>query len=142
MNANYFDLYVTLTLPENVNYKNLNEYLSRLINKCLLQDDILKNLHEQKCMKGYVFKGLSPIEQDKVYKAGKKYIFNINIANLDKAIRFRDVLLTSDHVISVIIRQKTFRPIKTLSTISPCIVSIGTTDNHKPIYWTKKNYYK
>lgn len=131
MKNNYFDLYTTITLSEDVAYKNLNEYLSKKINYVLLLDNKLKEIHEKRNIKGYVFSSLHPIEKDKVYKSGKTYIFNIYVVDFDFALRLRDALKQSDYFDSVNMRIKEFKPVDELYSTTPCLTTLKNSR-----YWT------
>ena len=48
MKQSYWDLYIVIELEKDINFKDLNSYLSSLINQSLLEDKKLKNLHEKK----------------------------------------------------------------------------------------------
>ena len=130
----YFDLYVRIKLPEDVQYKDLNSYLTALINRALLNDDELKANHEINKFKGYVFSSLHPIQKDKLYKKDQIYIFNINTLDFYTCNRLKDCLKQVDCIEFVDMRIHEFRVIDEIVTLTPCITSLKDGK-----YWTLKD---
>src|SRR5690554_3864368 len=73
----FFELTTTSYLFKDVAFNEVNEKISQLINKAMLADKELAIKHEVNQFKNYVFDSLYPREQDKIYKAGKIYVFRI-----------------------------------------------------------------
>lgn len=133
----YYDLFVKIKLLENVHYKDLNSFLSNLINNSFLEDSKLKAMHKEKHIKGYVFSSLYPLEKDKLYKRDKEYFFNINSYDFVLLDRMRNCLKSKEFIIDVNMRVKEFKPIESLTSVTPCITSL---ENAR--YWTKNDSLK
>jgi len=130
----YYELIVTSYLLKNIIFNEVNEKLAQLINKSMLYDTELKKKHEENQFKNYVFDSLYPREKDKVYKAGKIYVFRIRSLEEYFITKIRRLLsITSTDYFKVIsgdIKKYEQRHIKELYTVTPALATIG-----KNIYW-------
>jgi CRISPR-associated endoribonuclease Cas6 len=130
----YFELTVTSYLLKDVAFNEVNEKISQLINKVMLADRDLAIKHEENKYKNYVFDSLYPREKDKIYKAGKIYVFRIRSLEEYFITNIKELLseITTDYfkVISSEITQIKQRTIKELYTVTPALATIG-----KNIYW-------
>lgn len=80
----FTELTLTCYLKTNVHFTKANELISRFINKSMLLNQKLLEIHKQTGYKFYCFSSFYPLEKDKIYKAGRIYVFNIR--SLDKKI--------------------------------------------------------
>ena len=130
----YFELTITSYLLKNAAFNDVNEKIAQLINSAMLADRELTIKHEENKYKNYVFDSLYPREKDKIYKAGKIYVFRIRsleeyfITNIKEA--FSKTTTDYFKVISGEIKRYEQRPIKELYTVTPALATIG-----KNIYW-------
>ncbi|WP_027626935.1 hypothetical protein [Clostridium lundense] len=88
----YYELKITLNLKKDLYYDNVTEKLSFMMNKSMLCNEYLKNIHEVNMYKLYVFEGLSPFEKDKVYKCGRYYMTRLRCVDQFMAESFRECL--------------------------------------------------
>ncbi|MBN1214239.1 MAG: CRISPR-associated endoribonuclease Cas6 [Candidatus Lokiarchaeota archaeon] len=137
----YFELTTTVYLLKNVAFNEVNEKIAQLINKAMLSDKELAIKHEVNQFKNYVFDSLYPREQDKIYKAGKIYVFRIRSLEEYFITKIKESFsqVTTDYfkVIAGEVRRYEQRPIKELYTVTPALATIG-----KNIYWIPGNDIK
>ncbi len=130
----YFELTTTAYLLKNVAFNEVNEKIAQLINKAMLNDEKLAVKHKENKFKNYVFDSLYPREKDKIYKAGKIYVFRIRSLEEDFIFKIKKLLsnTATDHfkVISGETKRHEQRPIKEIYTVTPALATIG-----KNIYW-------
>lgn len=130
----YFELTTTAYLLKNISFNEVNEKIAQLINKTMLKDEKLAIKHEENKFKNYVFDSLYPREKDKIYKAGKIYIFRIRSLEEDFINKIKQLFpnTTTDYfkVVAGEIKKQEQRPIKELYTVTPALATIG-----KNIYW-------
>lgn len=137
MQKYYYRLTCKIKLLHNVALNDLNEYLSNMINKTMLRDLILKEYHQKKDIKFYVFSNLYPFENDKQYKKDKEYSFYVNIFDQNMALRLKNCLEQEECIIEVNLKVCNFKPIKVLSSHSTCVSQLPNTDYNNR-YWTKE----
>jgi CRISPR-associated endoribonuclease Cas6 len=127
----YFELTVTSYLLKDVAFNEVNEKISQLINKVMLADRDLAIKHEENKYKNYVFDSLYPREKDKIYKAGKIYVFRIRSLEEYFITKTKELFpqVTTDYfkVIAGEIKKYEQRPIKELYTVTP---ALATINNH------------
>jgi CRISPR-associated endoribonuclease Cas6 len=130
----FFELTTTSYLFKDVAFNEVNEKISQLINKAMLADKELAIKHEVNQFKNYVFDSLYPREQDKIYKAGKIYVFRIRSLEEYFITKIKELFsqVTTDYfkVIASEVKKYEQRPIKELYTVTPVLATIG-----KNIYW-------
>lgn len=76
------ELYVKVYLTKNILKEDQSSEISKVIDKCFLNDEEYKAFHEAKNYKFYNFNSFYPVECDKIYKAGK--IYTIIIRTVDE----------------------------------------------------------
>jgi len=127
----YFELTTTAYLLKNVAFNEVNEKIAQLINKAMLNDEKLAVKHEENKFKNYVFDSLYPREKDKIYKAGKIYVFRIRSLEEDFISKIKQLLhnTTTDYfkVIAGEIKRYEQRAIKEIYTVTP---ALATINNH------------
>ncbi len=137
----YFELTTTAYLLKNVAFNEVNEKIAQLINKAMLNEEKLAIKHKENKFKNYVFDSLYPREKDKIYKAGKIYVFRIRSLEEDFISKIKQLLhdTTTDYfkVISGEIKKQEQRPIRELYTVTPALATVG-----KNIYWIPGNDIK
>lgn len=74
---NYFEITITVLLKRDIYFEDCGYIIGKNINKSMLLDDDLKEVHSKKQYKNYVFNSFYPIERDKFYKKDRLYIFKI-----------------------------------------------------------------
>ena len=137
----YYELTVTAYLLKNVAFNEVNEKIAQLINKAMLNEEKLAIKHKENKFKNYVFDSLYPREKDKIYKAGKIYVFRIRSLEEDFITKINQLFhnVTTDYfkVIAGEIKKQEQRTIKELYTVTPALATIG-----KNIYWISGNDIK
>lgn len=136
MQKYYYGLYGKIKLIHNVNISDYNEYMSNFINKIMLRDEWLKEVHESKNVKGYVFSNLYPYESDGIYKKDNVYSFYINVFDKNLALRLKNCLEQEEIVVEINIKIQPFKKIKTLRTNSLCLISLKNKDKK---FWVKND---
>lgn len=130
----YYELVIKSYIKQNMHYKGVPEYLGNLINYCMIKDEKLKNLHNAKGLKGYVFNTLTPIEKNGVYKQNNIYQFSIRSVNLDvlKRIenRMKDVNNNEMAIVNTTLDIWNQKCIESLYTYTPSILTLK--DNEVP----------
>jgi len=126
----FYELTATTLLQEDIIFTESNEKIGNLINAAMHLDAELAEKHRQKGYKNYVFCSLYPIEEDKLYKAGRIYIFRIRSLERNFTIRMKQLLSkVKNSSFKVLASEaKTFkqRHISELYTITP---AVATVDN-------------
>ena len=131
----YYHLLIEIILPRAINYKDTAEYLTSRVNFAMLKDLYTKTLHEKRGMKGYVISGLTPIEKDRIYKQNKPYLFQINTNNFVLALKLKECLEQLDDIVSVKIKQESFKEnITELMTTTSMVIQLGEKNDQR--YWT------
>ena len=124
----FTELIITVNLKKNIYYEECGYMIGKNINKSMLLNKELKELHPQNKYKNYVFNGLYPIEKDKIYKQDRLYIFKIRGMDEDTMNRMYSCLwkLKSDDfmVLSVSKRDIINRKIGYLYTQTPVIITV------------------
>jgi len=137
----YFELTTTAYLLKNVAFNEVNEKIAQLINKTMVRDKKMAIKHKENKFKNYVFDSLYPREKDKIYKAGKIYVFRIRSLEEDFISKIKQLFsnATTDYfkVIAGEIKRQEQRPIKEIYTVTPALATIG-----KNIYWVPGNDLK
>ncbi|TCK98668.1 CRISPR-associated endoribonuclease Cas6 [Natranaerovirga hydrolytica] len=124
---NYYELVTTVLLKKELSYLSSYETLSNFINKAMLKDNLLKEIHTNKKPTLYCFSSLYPVEKSKVYQKGRVYIFRLR--SIDK--KFISHLMatlkqTESETFNIInseLKTKSQRPIEELVLITPLILT-------------------
>lgn len=124
----YYELKINSYIKKNMHYKGLPEYLSNLINYCMLQDDKLEKLHNSRGLKGYVFSALTPFERNGVYKQNNIYEFTIRSISLDilKRLQIKIKNVNNDEMAIVTTSLSTWKQkcIESLYTYTPAVLTL------------------
>lgn len=132
---NYFELTCTTYVKRDINFEESFEILSKYISFSMVEGG-LKELHNQKGFKHYVYGGFLPLEKDKIYKQGAIYSFSIRslseefINTLSKALRQN---IDNGNMLVLETRQKKVKQffVSELYSATPVIIS---TENGR--FWT------
>ncbi|MBU5439705.1 CRISPR-associated endoribonuclease Cas6 [Tissierella sp. MSJ-40] len=89
---NYYELTCTVYLLNNIYFDKVNEEIGNHINRSMLLDNDLSNVHKRKGYKYYVFDTLYPRESDKTYKGGRVYIFRIRSIDKELISKIKNVI--------------------------------------------------
>ncbi len=79
-----FELRLKVYLLNNIVEKEALGEIANLIDACLMKTEEYKNYHNKNVYKLYTYNSLYPLEDDKVYKAGK--IYTVVIRTIDKSL--------------------------------------------------------
>ncbi|MCG8501093.1 MAG: CRISPR-associated endoribonuclease Cas6 [Firmicutes bacterium] len=124
----YYELTLTVYLQQSIPFQETNEKIAQVINKAMLPDKALAVKHKENRFKYYVFDSLYPLEQDKVYKAGKVYVFHIR--SLDKVFveKMKKLLPKTENpyikILATEVKRYRQRHIAELYTMTPVLVTI------------------
>ncbi|NFH81375.1 MULTISPECIES: CRISPR-associated endoribonuclease Cas6 [Clostridium] len=125
---NFIELTATVMLKKDIYFADGGYIIGKNINKLMLLDEELKELHPKKEYKHYVFNNFYPLEKDKFYKKDKLYVFKIRGLKHDFMQKVHNCLqiLNSDDfkVISVASNEMKITSIKELYTVTPVIITI------------------
>lgn len=122
-----YQLQVTAMLNEDTHLKNCSEHISMFLNKVMLGDETLKNLHLGKGYKYYCFSGLYPLEEDKTYKQGRVYVFTLRSADKNFILRMKPLLKKTQGFFTVLAteyQEVKERFINQIYTVTPLVVTV------------------
>jgi len=137
------EIKVTLLLKKDVLFINIQEFLSSNINKSMLEDSTLKEMHSKNLFKPYSIGSLYPFDlQNKIYKANQVYVLTIRSIDRDFLSRLQNVLRGSRkldfNVIAVEFLTREHKYIESAFTLTPTIISIKDEEKNYIRYWTKE----
>lgn len=134
----FYELTIVGVLKKDIEFKNMNEELSKIINKAFLNDEKLKEFHELNTFKMYVFSGFQPIEING-YKKGNMYSFKLRSMDRVFALNMRHHIKNTENdlldIVTIGFESISYRPINELYTLTPCISVI---ENRK--HWINSDY--
>ena len=126
----FYELTVTTLLQNDIGFTESGEKIANLISSAMLLDNELAAKHVQRGYKHYVFNNLYPIESDKVYKAGRVYIFKIRTLEESFINKIKILLPTVVNryfkILAIEYKVHRKRHISELYTITP---AVATVDN-------------
>ncbi|GAA0741528.1 CRISPR-associated endoribonuclease Cas6 [Clostridium oceanicum] len=124
----FIELTITVMLKKDIYFEDSGYVIGKNINKSMLLDKDLKEVHPKKEYKNYVFNSFYPIERDKFYKKDRLYIFKIRGLSdefMQKIDRCLSNLKSDDfNVISISKKSIDKRHIKELYTQTPLIITV------------------
>ncbi|WP_027400511.1 CRISPR-associated endoribonuclease Cas6 [Anaerovorax odorimutans] len=124
----FIELVVTVILKKDIYFADSGYVIGKNINKLMLLDKDLRELHVKKQYKNYVFNSFYPLEKDKLYKKGKAYVFKIRGLDdefMKKVHKYLKVLDSDDFdVISAAFEEIEQGNIRELYTLTPVIITI------------------
>lgn len=129
----FYELVITMLLQTDLKAVEGYQYLSQIVSGAMLRDAQLKELHEQRCLKGYCLCNLYPREADKLYKKGRVYLWHIRSFDMEFILKLKSILpKLKSGVISTEVRNFSYRPISQLKTLTPAVATINNRS------WTKE----
>jgi CRISPR-associated endoribonuclease Cas6 len=124
----YYELTVTTFLLTDINFDKANEKIAQAINQTMAQDEELLDKHMQNGYKYYVFNSFYPLEQDKVYKAGRVYVFKIRSLDQVFITKIKRLLPqtanTNFKVLATELTTQKLRYISELYTLTPVVITV------------------
>ncbi|URZ18105.1 CRISPR-associated endoribonuclease Cas6 [Clostridium felsineum] len=125
----YFELIVTVMLKKDIFYADSGYIIGRNIDKSMILDEELKEIHPKNQFKNYVFDNLYPLEKDKVYKKGRLYVFRIRGIEQGLMQKLQNCMINlinyDFEVISISFNEVQMKKIKELYTINPVIITVN-----------------
>ncbi|MGR6835977.1 CRISPR-associated endoribonuclease Cas6 [Syntrophomonas erecta] len=119
---------ITVFLKKPLFFQDVQEEIGKYINRSMMENHNLTNLHGTDGYKFYVFSGLWPLEKNKTYQAGNVYIFTIRSLREDFIDQIIPCIRKNDNKIFQVlaIEKKRFcrRFIQELYTLTPFVVTI------------------
>lgn len=126
----YFELTLTVLLKRNIYFTDSSYIISNNINRIMLLDKDLKELHPKKQYKNYVFNNFYPLEKDKIYKKDSLYIFKIRSLDSEFCEKMYELSSSLDSddfkVISADIKDINKKRIKEIYTLTPLIITVDS----------------
>lgn len=123
----YNELVFTIQFLKDVTFDEVQSDIAEQINQGMLLDEELKIFHHQRGFKQYCFSSPYPLEQDKIYRKGRIYCFNLRTMHLTFAMRIRQYLPKTNGVAKVIsseLRNYSFKHINQLITLTPIVSTL------------------
>ena len=74
-----YEMKLKVKLKKDIFLKDVSTYITRFMDMNLSVNPTMYNYHTSKIYKGYIFDGLFPIEEDKIYKKNKEYFSTLRI---------------------------------------------------------------
>lgn len=137
----FWELTIPIILKRDIGQKDVNEEISKVINKVLLNDERLREYHELNTFKFYVYSGLYPVLKE--FKAGSMYSFKFRCLDKNFALKFKSLIRITINdlfqVVTVSMDCKNINSINGLYTVTPAI-AVFTDEGEKPKHWTKEDY--
>lgn len=133
---NYYELKIKVILNEDINYNDAPYKIGIFINNAMLNNSLLKKVHEEKIYK-YVYDTFYPREETGIYQKGKNYEFRLRSLNLHLLNKLAIALYNHNYsgikASDIDLNVHELNEIKELYTVKPVIITI----NNKP--WLKNN---
>lgn len=133
----FIEIVVTILLKRDIFFADSGYIIGKNINRLMLLNKDLKEIHPKKQFKNYVFDNFYPLEKDKHYKSGKLYVFKIRGIDynfMKKIHNCLSIFKSNDfEIVSASFNEIDKKLIKELYTVNPVII---TVDN-KP--WLQKD---
>ena len=131
----YFELTCTAYIKNDIQFQETFEIISKYISYTMVKSG-LKDKHEAKGYKYYVYGGFLPIEKEKVYKKGNSYTFTLRSPNESFIKRLEIGLrenINNQNFLVVEVKKRKIQQffISELYSATPVIVSTNTDR-----YWT------
>lgn len=90
-----YQIRMKVYLQKDIKADNVQTAITRFIDKSFLQEEAWAKLHEENTYKNYCYDLLSPLEKDKIYKAGKIYTLTIRTVNEEMALFFANICVNT-----------------------------------------------
>lgn len=123
----YYELINSVVLKQDIPFTYSSSIISEYINKAMLRNNELKQIHKNNEVKRYNFSSFYPTEKNKIYTKGRVYIFRIRsidqqfLTNLMTSMK--TTLVDTLQIINseLIIRKQ--KPIKEIVSITPVVIT-------------------
>jgi len=132
----YYELIVTARLTQDMPYFTSQSIIANNINRTMLLNPKLKELHGRQGYKNYVFCNFYPMEKEKVYRKDHVYLFNLRSPNRNFLLQMKSLLPKASrdfHVLATELRTYSNLFISEISNITPAICTIDDR------YWVKED---
>lgn len=138
---NIFECNFKVFLIKDISKEDVQEAISKLIDKSFYKNESLKDFHEENRIKGYCFNSLYPISINKDYSEGEIYNFQIRCVGEELKNHFVK-FLTNEYTTSIkalTCESKSIlkKPIDRIYSITPVVIKIS--DVEKTEYWRNKH---
>lgn len=138
---NYYELKITLFLKVDIKYEDIHEFLSSNVNRAMYENDVLKQIHQNKKFKAYCIGSLYPFDMtSKMYKANQVYVLTVRSIDKEFLSLLKNALKESKkldfNVLAIESKEMKARYIESAFTLTPAIISI-TDENNKIRHWTQ-----
>ncbi|WP_089610918.1 CRISPR-associated protein Cas6 [Dehalobacterium formicoaceticum] len=124
----YHEIVFTIQFLKDVTFDEVQSGIAELINRSMLLDEELKNFHHQRGYKLYCFSAPYPLEQDKIYREGRMYCFNLRTMHLNFALKIKQYLSKTHGIAKVIssdLKNYSFKHINELITLTPIVCTLN-----------------
>lgn len=140
---NIFECNFKVYLIQDIAKEDVQESLSKLIDKSFYRNENMKDFHEENKIKGYSFNNLYPLELNGIYNEGNIYSFQIRCIGEELKDHFMK-FLTNEYTANIKIlvsesKKILKKPIDRIYSITPAVVKIS--DKDKTEYW-RNNHNK
>ncbi|QUH21806.1 CRISPR-associated endoribonuclease Cas6 [Alkaliphilus sp. B6464] len=138
-----YELTISIILKKDISYLRSHEEIAAIINKAMLLDKDLKNIHKKNTFKYYIFSNLYPAIKGEDYKLGNVYSFRIRSVKREFLLKLKELLKRTENSLFNILAiefnlvKKTY--IDGLFTATPSVCVI-TEEGKRPKHWTKYDY--
>ena len=92
MDSCFYEVLSTIQFNVDVEVKDVQYGLARLISSAMNNEKLLKELHSRNCFKPYTFCSPYPLEKEKIYHKGRMYCFNLRTPDLKFALAMKKYL--------------------------------------------------
>jgi len=123
----YYENLITVMAKVDIGISKVYEEFAKAFSFVMLSNEKMKSLHSKNCFKNYTFNNPYPIEQDKLYHAGRIYMVNFRTPNLEFAVAMKAHMVSAQgcfKVLAVELRQYELKPITKLLTLTPVVSTV------------------
>lgn len=123
----YYEVKVCIKMKEDRQNDKMYEVISGYINYSILNDSRLSRIHKVNCFKFYTFSLPAPIEEDRIYKKGRLYSFNIRSISSELVMRMARSLAKGCESFTVegtSCNRYRFNAIDKLISLTPVVITL------------------
>jgi CRISPR-associated endoribonuclease Cas6 len=137
-----FELRCIAYLKQDIRFENSFDCISKFINYSICQHDEYLQKHNKNMFNNYCFGGFLPIQEDKLYKKGNTYNFNLRTIDEKFAIDLGNLLranINNPFLQIVQVERRDIKPsfISELYSATPVIMSLKKEDKKSPqLFWS------
>ena len=138
-----YEIKITLLLKKDIALVDVQEFLSTNINRAMLEESTLKNIHVVNAYKPYCIGTLYPFDlENKMYHKNQMYMLTIRSIDRDFLNRLQNVLKNSRkldfNVVAIEFLTRDYGYVESAFTLTPAIISIKDEEKKYIRYWTKE----